>query len=313
MPETHRQPLVSVIMIFLNEARFIQEAVMSVFAQTYDAWELLLVDDGSSDGSTQIAQQFAQRYPEKVHYLEHPGLQNRGMSASRNLGIKLSRGKYLSFLDADDLWLPDKLSQQVAISESLPEAAFVCSRAEWWYSWTGDPADASRDFRQRFDVPLDTLIPPPLLLQLFLQDQWASLCDILIPRQMVERVGGYDESFRGMYEDQVFHAKLCLRWPAFVSSACGYRYRQHAEACTALSHQTGQDRTARLTFLSWLEAYLNEHSVRDAMLWRTLKREIRFLRYPRLYQIAGTIERLAPPMKGVIDELGRWTAKESRN
>ena len=305
MSETHRPELVSVIMIFLNEARFIQEAVMSVFAQTYDAWELLLVDDGSSDGSTEIARQVALQYPERVRYLEHADHQNHGMSASRNLGIHQSKGEYLSFLDADDVWLPEKLSQQVTALESMSETVFICGQAEWWYSWTGDLADASRDFRQRFDVPLDTLIPPPLLLHLFLQNQWASLCDILIPRQMVEAVGGYDESFRGMYEDQVFHAKLCLRWPALVSSECGYRYRQHPKTCTAVSHRTGQDHIARLTFLNWLEAYLSERGIKDTKIWRTLKREMRFLRYPLIYRITGSIESLVPPMKGVIEALGR--------
>src|ERR687889_2435319 len=93
------KPLVSSIIIFLNRERFIQEAIESVFAQTYDNWELLLVDDGSTDGSTQIALRYAERYPEKVRYLEHPGHQNSGMSASRNLGIRYAKGEYIAFLD----------------------------------------------------------------------------------------------------------------------------------------------------------------------------------------------------------------------
>jgi len=313
MSEERCPALVSVIMIFLNEAQFIREAVMSIFAQTYDAWELLLVDDGSSDGSTEIARQFALQYPEKVRYLEHADHHNRGMSASRNLGLGHATGEYISFLDADDVWLSHKLGQQVAILESCPEAAFVCGRAEWWHSWTGNSTDMSRDFLQQFDVPLDSLIPPPSLLLLFLQNQWASFCDILVPRAMVEAVGGYDESFRGMYEDQVFHAKLCLRWPALVSSACSYRYRQHPKRCTAVSHRTGQDHIARLTFLNWLEAYLSEHGIKDAKVWEALKREMRFLRYPLLYRISGSIESLVPPMKGVVEELGRRTFGASRN
>ncbi len=310
MSEEHRPALVSVVMIFWNEAQFIREAVMSIFAQTYEAWELLLVDDGSSDGSTELAQQFALLYPEKVRYMEHAGHQNRGMSASRNLGIDQARGKYLSFLDADDVWLPNKLSWQVAALESFPEAVFVCGRAEWWHSWTGISTDTSRDFLQQFGVPFDTLIRPPLLLLRFLQDQWASPCDLLVPRVMAISAGGYDESFRGMYEDQVFHTKLCLRWPAFVSGVCGYRYRQHPKTCTAVSHAAGQDYRMRQVFLNWLEEYLLEHEISDVEIWQVLKREQRFLRYPIVYRILGFIEGFAPPVKGAIDGLGRWAFRE---
>src|SRR5262245_22187425 len=109
------RPGVSAIMIFLNAAQFLQEAIWSVFAQTYDDWELLLVDDGSTDGGTDIALRYAHRYPQRVCYLEHPGHQNRGMSASRNLGIRNAKGDYIAFVDADDVWLPSKLAQQVAV------------------------------------------------------------------------------------------------------------------------------------------------------------------------------------------------------
>jgi glycosyltransferase involved in cell wall biosynthesis len=95
--------LISVIIIFLNSEEFIQEAIESVFAQTYNNWELLLVDDGSTDGSTNIALQYAEQHGERVRYLEHNNRQNRGMSASRNLGIREAKGEYIAFLDADDV------------------------------------------------------------------------------------------------------------------------------------------------------------------------------------------------------------------
>ena len=90
--EMKAQPLVSVVIIFLNPGEFLSEAIESVFAQTYGNWELLLVDDGSTDSSTDVALQYAARYPERTRYLEHKGHQNRGMSASRNLGIRNARG-----------------------------------------------------------------------------------------------------------------------------------------------------------------------------------------------------------------------------
>ena len=67
-----------------------------------------MVDNGSTDRSTDIALQYAAHYPGRVRYLEHAGHQNRGMSASRNLGIKNAAGAYIALLDADDVWLPQK-------------------------------------------------------------------------------------------------------------------------------------------------------------------------------------------------------------
>jgi glycosyltransferase involved in cell wall biosynthesis len=106
-------PVVSIITIFLDEERFIGEAVESVSAQTYRDWELLLLDDGSTDGSTEIARRFTEQHPGWIRYLDHPGHANRGMSATRNLGLAHARGPFLAFLDADDVWLPSKLAEQV--------------------------------------------------------------------------------------------------------------------------------------------------------------------------------------------------------
>src|SRR5262245_25666733 len=120
-----QKPLVSVVTIFLNGERFILDAIGSVFAQKYDNWEYLLVDDGSTDTSSAIAREYAAQYPGKVRYLEHEGHVNRGMSATRNLGIRHSQGKYVAFLDADDVWLPHKLERQVALLESHPRAGMI--------------------------------------------------------------------------------------------------------------------------------------------------------------------------------------------
>src|SRR5215212_9690533 len=159
-------PLVSAIIIFLNEERFIEEAIQSVFAQSYENWELLLVDDGSSDASTQIALRYAEQYPAKVRYLEHPAHENRGMSASRNLGISYAKGEYIAFLDADDVWLEHKLKQQVAILDSHPEAGMLYGKTQYWRSWTGDPEDTRLDFVPELGIRVDTLYEPPTLLTL---------------------------------------------------------------------------------------------------------------------------------------------------
>jgi glycosyltransferase involved in cell wall biosynthesis len=281
-------------MIFLNEKRFIREAIESVLAQTYESWELLLVDDGSTDGSSSIARQYANRYPGKVRYLEHDGHQNRGMSAARNLGLRKARGEYVTFLDADDLWLPHKLERHVRILDSHPEVAMVCGRAQWWYSWTGKADDIQRDLIQPLDTDLDTLVEPPKLLILSLLDPFSSLCNILVRRAVVEAVGGYEDSFRGMYEDQVFRAKICLSSTAFVSSDCFYRYRQHPEACTARCTRAGTYYSTRQVYLNWVKEYLSQKGAKGTEVWKVLQKEIWSVRHPRLSGISKRLQRLIP-------------------
>jgi glycosyltransferase involved in cell wall biosynthesis len=82
-------PLVSVVIAFYNEEDLLHEAIESVILQDYDNWELLLVDDGSIDQSSSIAKKYSEAYDGKISYLEHEGHQNRGLSASRNLGIQV--------------------------------------------------------------------------------------------------------------------------------------------------------------------------------------------------------------------------------
>ena len=78
---------------------------------------------------------FAQRDPSRIRYFEHAGHANRGMSAARNLGLDHARGRYIAFLDADDVWLPEKLREQVSALNDNPRAGMVYGRTLIWHSW----------------------------------------------------------------------------------------------------------------------------------------------------------------------------------
>lgn len=289
--------LVSVVLIFFNEQRFLPEAVASVFAQTFDSWELLLVDDGSSDESSAMARAYAQAHPDRVRYLEHPDHANRGMSATRNLGITSARGQYLSFLDADDVWLPRKLEQQVALIQTHPRAAMVVGLTQWWYGWTGTVADARLDFVQRLNVPMDQVVEPPALLIAFLLDEFASIADILVTRESVMAVGGYEATFRGMYEDQAFHAKICAAYPIYISHQTWYRYRQHPDSCVAQAAAAGAKLAVRGIYLAWLDRYLTESGSRHAALQQVLNRELLPYKYPAFGTVRDAWRRNALAVK----------------
>lgn len=295
---------VSTIIPFLNAEKFIQEAIESVFTQTYDHWELLLVDDGSTDGSTAIAQHYAEQYPEKVCYLEHEGHQNRGACASRNLGIRKAKGEYIALLDADDVWLPHKLEQQVAILDSHPEAGMVYGMSQYWHSWTGKPEDSQRDYVPELGIQPSTLfMPPTLLTRCYPLGEAAAPCpsNLLLRREMVERIGGFEEDFRGiyqLYEDQAFLAKVYLKESVFVASECWLKYRLHPDSCDSVVTKAGQYHSVRLTFLNWLAKYLFEQKVTNTEVWQALNKALWLYRHPLLARLLKRAQHLVRQIKG---------------
>jgi glycosyltransferase involved in cell wall biosynthesis len=287
-------PDVSVVTIFHNEARHLADAVDSVLDQAGPRWELVLVDDGSSDDSTAIARSFAADQPDRIRYTAHPGHTNRGMSASRNLGLAEARGRWLTFLDADDVWLPGKLEAQLSALERHPDVEVLVSPAQWWRTGPGGDPSAT-DWVQTLghDVDGEAVVDPPELVIDFLEDEWRSICDLVILRERAVAVGGYEERFRDMFEDQVFHAKVLSRCPALVTSDWWYRYRQHPEACTASSHREGSHRAARRRYLEWLAGRLREGSSPE--LERVVRAHLRRARHPHLTR---ALRRLSPAVGG---------------
>jgi glycosyltransferase involved in cell wall biosynthesis len=309
--------LVSAVIIFLNAEQFIKEAIESVLAQTYDHWELFLVDDGSTDASTGIALQYAARYPKRVRYLEHQGHQNRGMSAARNLGISNAKGDYISFLDADDVWFSNKLEQQVAILESNPEAAMVYGPAEVWHSWTGHSAEVHRDFIQQLDIQPNQLIPPPTLVTVFLSNGSAapSPSAVMIRADAIQKAGGFEELFWGgtqLYDDQAFYFKVGLEKPVFVSNQCWYKYRRHPDAHCVVAYKARQEHDARWAFLSWFKKHLTKHGVEDQHVWGALQKALRAkelqpYRHPLFYRLLQYSKRLAANFEYLVRAAVRWT------
>jgi teichuronic acid biosynthesis glycosyltransferase TuaG len=108
------RPLVSIITPCYNSAPFISQTIESVLAQTYQNWEMIIIDDCSTDTSYEIISGFARKDPRiKVYHLE----QNGGAAMCRNKAIEISHGEYLAFLDSDDLWLPEKLEKQLTFMQ----------------------------------------------------------------------------------------------------------------------------------------------------------------------------------------------------
>ncbi len=117
-------PLVSIITPCYNSADFIVPTIQSVLDQSYQNWELMVIDDCSKDDTCQIVEGFAQRYS-NIKLVKLP--QNRGVANARNIGLEHTRGKYVAFLDSDDIWLKDKLALQVTYMEDKNLAMTFCA------------------------------------------------------------------------------------------------------------------------------------------------------------------------------------------
>ncbi|MCB9865335.1 MAG: glycosyltransferase family 2 protein [Phycisphaerales bacterium] len=117
-------PEVSVIIPAYNAAQFLRRAVESVRAQTYTAWEVLVVDDASSDDTGAVAEALQAELGDRMRYLRQA---RGGASVARNAGIAAARGRFLAFLDADDAFLPDKLARQLELFERQPQLGLVFS------------------------------------------------------------------------------------------------------------------------------------------------------------------------------------------
>jgi len=124
---TKQNDLISVIIPVHNAERYLAEAIESVLAQTYQPLEIIVINDGSTDNSEAVAK----RYVPSVRYYTQ---QNKGIGPTRNRGAELARGRFLAFLDADDLWVADKLERQMALFEADPELDMVFGHVKQFYT-----------------------------------------------------------------------------------------------------------------------------------------------------------------------------------
>lgn len=118
------RPLVSVVIPAYNAERFIRETITSVISQTYGNWELWVIDDGSTDSTCEIVEEFAKR-DERIRLVKNET--NVGVANTRNRGFDLCRGSYVALLDSDDVWFPDKLARQLALARETGADIIYCS------------------------------------------------------------------------------------------------------------------------------------------------------------------------------------------
>ncbi len=189
-------PLVSVIIPTYNRAAMVREAVESVFRQTFVDFQLIVVDDGSTDDTSEALSPFRPR----LTYLYQA---HRGVSAARNLGIEAALGRWIAFLDSDDLWLPEKLKAQVEFFRQNPEAR-VNQTEEIWIR-KGRRVNPKKKHKK---ISGD-LFAPSLKLCL------VSPSAVMIEKALFNDLGGFDESLPAC-EDYDLWLRISARHPIFL-------------------------------------------------------------------------------------------------
>jgi glycosyltransferase involved in cell wall biosynthesis len=286
-------PAVSVIMPVFNQEAWLGAAIDSVRAQRLTDWELLIVDDGSTDGSRAVMQRYAALDPDRIRLLSHPAGERRGAAASRNLGIRQARGRYVAFLDADDLFLREKLAAEVRKLDGAPDAAMLYAPALWRWE-DGRRADRV----DRIGIEVGRVHPSPELSWRILLERQGDVpctCAVLIRREAAAACGGFEEGFR-LYEDQTLWAKLFLRHGTLVSPTVQSIYRQHAASTSAAAERNGEydfwrPHPAQRQFLEWLAHQAELHGVHDERLRATLRRARLRHRHPKLGRIYSGMSR----------------------
>jgi glycosyltransferase involved in cell wall biosynthesis len=262
-------PLVSVTIPAYNAAAFLSGAIDLALAQDYPAMEVLIGDDGSTDDTPQILE----RYGPRIRIVRHPGGVNRGLGATRNLLVRAARGEFIALLDADDLWLPGKISTQVQAMLAQPQAG-MCHTA---YEKFGDPADSG---------PM--LNDPDFVYEGWCFDKIFQFNNPCVATVLLRRSALPDhlfyEDLRG-YEDYALWLEVMFTAPTIYLPRITARYRRHVEQMTAGDRGRRMMAYRGLARLRFLEHYGDRLSAADRQRWRDLAvSELKKNAYSRYWQ-----------------------------
>ncbi len=203
-------PLVSVVVPAYNVSKTIRDTIDSILKQTFSDFELIIINDGSTDNTLQVIE--GVRDPRVQVY----SYENGGLPEARNRGIKRATGEFITFMDADDLWTPDKLESQVAALQKNPAAGLA-------YSWTCFMDSEGKSFSQDLPSYLEGNVYPQLLIGNFI----TSGSNVMLRASTVKSVGGFDPSLKSI-EDWDYWLRVAAKWAFVVVPHYQILYRQSA-------------------------------------------------------------------------------------
>jgi GT2 family glycosyltransferase len=195
-PETGSSSQISVVIPTYNRCTVLERAMDSVLSQTFTDYELIVVDDGSNDGTTELLD----RYSDHVRAIRQ---ENRGVSTARNTGILASKGEFIALLDSDDTWLPKKLERQVAFFDTNPEA-LICQTEEIWIR-NGKRVNPKTRHQKFSGMIFEKTLPLCLV----------SPSAVMMRRSLFDEVGLFDESLPAC-EDYDLWLRITWKYPVHL-------------------------------------------------------------------------------------------------
>jgi glycosyltransferase involved in cell wall biosynthesis len=248
-------PTVTVVIPVFNGQRFIGEAIRSVLAQTFHDVEIIVVDDGSTDGTASVVRRFI---PAVSYYRQ----ENSGAGVARNLGVSAARGEWIAFLDADDLWYPSKLTVQFDHVHKYPEAEFVYSDLDA----VDEQGNVVAHGLLRTELERRKKNPRSSLIRLVFGDRpFPRPSTVLLGRRVFLNAGGFNPNFRrSNHEDFDLFARIARIGAVHFIPESLAQYRLHA---LQGSHDTaGSDENWLLLLHSLWETYRNEPEKQTKLL-----------------------------------------------
>jgi glycosyltransferase involved in cell wall biosynthesis len=282
-------PLVSIIIPVYNKAAYIRETLDSALGQTYENIEVVLVNDGSTDGSLEILREYSQRFPDKLILVDQV---NGGVSKATNVGIQASKGAYIQFLDADDLLTPNKIENQIKLLEN--QAKDVVASCEW-VNFRNDISNYTQvpyGVFGNFDTGLDWLLRSWNEQEMMADSSW------LTPRELVERAGLWNETL-SINQDGEFFMRVLLRCSKVIFDAKSKVFYRVLEE-ESVSKQKSQ--TAAESLLSSFVIYQKEAlAIEDSPRIRTALKRV-YMKY--IYDIYPDYPQFIKQAKELIVKLG---------
>jgi glycosyltransferase involved in cell wall biosynthesis len=221
-------PMVSVIIPTFNRENYVTKAIDSVLAQTYPDYEIVVVDDGSTDNTKEVIR----KYKDKIRYLYQ---KNQGVSSARNSGIKASRGEWIAFLDSDDEWFPDYLLYQVdQIKKTLGPRVYITNALTLSEDGTISNYFEQNNISSLFKGASSLTINKPLLF--VIKYRLASLITVLMKKDIVIEAGKFDERLSILEDYDLFARMSLLSSFVFINKELVYIIRRK-EAINNLTSQ----------------------------------------------------------------------------
>lgn len=258
----NKPPLVSIVIPTYNAERFLAETIRSALHQTYRDIEVIVADDGSTDGTKGVVADFIKKDP-RVKYVYQ---KNAGQSAARNAAIAAAKGKYVAFLDSDDLFLPEKIETQVGYLEANPDCGVSYSKIYHFF-------DGRKEKLYYFSVPH----PSGYLFPALLKSNFINPLAVMLRKSLLDRYGGFEPSFRRV-DEQYLWLKLSFHGVKFcyLEKALGH-YRIHRKSLSNEAAYFKETEERFLELLRTIRSWMTKEEIKRYDFERMLKKTKRRL------------------------------------